>query len=101
MNNMAALSGLVPFMVGFSAVAVISAVVAVAVITQAAANSVLARSAPTPRGPTAFWLRASSSERPFPGAATGKRAANDYFERLAERTTDRDKPISRQAAIAQ
>jgi dimethylargininase len=37
----------------------------------------------------------------FPRNAEGKKAANAYFERLAERTTDRDKPISRQAAIAQ
>lgn len=37
----------------------------------------------------------------FPRTTEGKRAANAYFERLAERTTDRDQPISRQAAIAQ
>jgi pimeloyl-ACP methyl ester carboxylesterase len=37
----------------------------------------------------------------FNGNATGKRAANDYLARLSERTTDRDKPISHQARIAQ
>ncbi|MFE2492214.1 alpha/beta fold hydrolase [Streptomyces mirabilis] len=37
----------------------------------------------------------------FPRNAEGKRAANAYFERLAERTTDRDKPISQQARLAQ
>ena len=33
--------------------------------------------------------------------ATGKRAATEYIARLQERTTDRDKPISHQARIAQ
>ena len=33
--------------------------------------------------------------------ATGKRAATEYIARLQERTTDRDKPISQQARIAQ
>jgi len=33
--------------------------------------------------------------------AVGKRAASEYLERLAERTGDRDKPISHQARIAQ
>ena len=33
--------------------------------------------------------------------ATGKRAATEYIARLHERTTDRDKPISHQARIAQ
>jgi pimeloyl-ACP methyl ester carboxylesterase len=33
--------------------------------------------------------------------ATGKRAAKEYIARLQERTTDRDKPISHQARIAQ
>jgi pimeloyl-ACP methyl ester carboxylesterase len=33
--------------------------------------------------------------------AAGKRAATDYLSRLRERTTDRDKPISHQARIAQ
>ncbi|WP_329577270.1 alpha/beta fold hydrolase [Streptomyces sp. NBC_01361] len=37
----------------------------------------------------------------FPRNAEGKRAANAYFKRLAERTTDRDKPISQQARLAQ
>ena len=37
----------------------------------------------------------------FPRTSEGKKAANEYFERLAERTQDRDKPISRQAALAQ
>ena len=37
----------------------------------------------------------------FPRNAEGKKAATAYFERLAERTKDRDKPISRQAALAQ
>jgi pimeloyl-ACP methyl ester carboxylesterase len=33
--------------------------------------------------------------------ATGKRAASAYIARLQERTTDRDKPISQQARLAQ
>jgi pimeloyl-ACP methyl ester carboxylesterase len=33
--------------------------------------------------------------------SVGKKAANDYLTRLRERTTDRDKPISHQARIAQ
>ena len=33
--------------------------------------------------------------------AAGKRAATEYIARLQERTTDRDKPISHQARIAQ
>ena len=33
--------------------------------------------------------------------AVGKRAATEYLERLQERTSDRDKPISHQARIAQ
>lgn len=37
----------------------------------------------------------------FPRTAEGKRAANAYFARLAERTVDRDKPISQQARLAQ
>lgn len=37
----------------------------------------------------------------FPRTAAGKKAATAYFERLAERTTDRDKPISTQARLAQ
>ena len=37
----------------------------------------------------------------FPRNAEGKKAAVEYFERLAERTEDLDKPISRQAAVAQ
>ncbi|MGG7100091.1 alpha/beta fold hydrolase [Rhodococcus sp. 24CO] len=37
----------------------------------------------------------------FPRTAEGKKAANAYFDRLAERTSDRDKPISNQARIAQ
>lgn len=37
----------------------------------------------------------------FPRNVEGKQAANAYFERLAERTSDRDKPISPQAGIAQ
>jgi pimeloyl-ACP methyl ester carboxylesterase len=37
----------------------------------------------------------------FPRNAEGKKASADYFQRLAERTNDRDKPISRQAALAQ
>ncbi|BBZ05437.1 alpha/beta hydrolase [Mycolicibacterium chitae] len=37
----------------------------------------------------------------FPRTPEGKKAANAYFDRLAERTTDRDKPISNQARIAQ
>lgn len=37
----------------------------------------------------------------FPRNAEGKAAAKAYFERLAERTVDRDKPISHQARLAQ
>ncbi|MBQ7804027.1 MULTISPECIES: alpha/beta fold hydrolase [Rhodococcus] len=37
----------------------------------------------------------------FPRTAGGKKAANAYFDRLAERTADRDKQISNQARIAQ
>ena len=37
----------------------------------------------------------------FPRNAEGKKASTAYFERLAERTEDRDKLISRQAALAQ
>jgi len=37
----------------------------------------------------------------FPRTPEGKRAAKDYFARLKERTTDRDKPISLQARRAQ
>ena len=37
----------------------------------------------------------------FPRTAEGKKAAKAYFARLAERTTDRDKPVSRQALLAQ
>ncbi|GAB4008834.1 alpha/beta fold hydrolase [Nocardioides ultimimeridianus] len=37
----------------------------------------------------------------FPRTAEGKKAANAYFERLAERTADRDQPISSQARNAQ
>lgn len=37
----------------------------------------------------------------FPRTAQGKKAANAYFERLAERTSDLDKPISAQAGLAQ
>jgi len=37
----------------------------------------------------------------FPRTKEGKKAANAYFERLAERTGDRDKPISTQARLAQ
>ena len=37
----------------------------------------------------------------FPRNAEGKKAAAEYFGRLAERTRDRDKPISQQARLAQ
>jgi len=37
----------------------------------------------------------------FPRTAAGKKAADAYFDRLAERTTDLDKPISSQAGVAQ
>lgn len=37
----------------------------------------------------------------FPRNAEGKKAANAYFDRLAERTADRVEPISYQARIAQ
>jgi pimeloyl-ACP methyl ester carboxylesterase len=37
----------------------------------------------------------------FPRNTEGKRASADYFTRLAERTQDRDVPVSRQAALAQ
>ena len=37
----------------------------------------------------------------FPRTEEGKRAADSYFARLAERVVDRDKPISMQARLAQ
>ncbi|ORA58473.1 alpha/beta fold hydrolase [Mycobacteroides franklinii] len=37
----------------------------------------------------------------FPRTTKGKEAANAYLERLAERTSDLDKPISSQAGLAQ
>ncbi len=37
----------------------------------------------------------------FPRTPAGKKAANEYFARLAERTQDLDRPISRQAGLAQ
>ncbi len=37
----------------------------------------------------------------FPSNAEGRKASVEYFERLAERTQDRDTPISRQARNAQ
>ncbi|MDV6211850.1 alpha/beta hydrolase [Rhodococcus erythropolis] len=37
----------------------------------------------------------------FPRTEEGKRAADNYFARLAERVVDRDKPISMQARLAQ
>ena len=37
----------------------------------------------------------------FPRTAEGKKAANAYFDRLAERTSDLDTPISPQAGLAQ
>jgi len=37
----------------------------------------------------------------FPRTKEGKRAANAYFARLAERSTDLDRPISSQARLAQ
>jgi pimeloyl-ACP methyl ester carboxylesterase len=37
----------------------------------------------------------------FPRTSEGKRAANEYLARLAERTRDLDRPISRQARLAQ
>jgi len=37
----------------------------------------------------------------FPRNAEGKKAAAEYFDRLAERNRDRDKPISQQARLAQ
>lgn len=37
----------------------------------------------------------------FPRNAEGKKAAKEYFARLAERTHDRSRPISRQAGLAQ
>ena len=37
----------------------------------------------------------------FPRDDEGKRAATQYFQRLAERTGDKDRPISRQALMAQ
>ena len=37
----------------------------------------------------------------FPRNAEGKKAAKEYFARLAERTGDRSRPISRQAGLAQ
>jgi len=37
----------------------------------------------------------------FPRTTDGKKAATAYFDRLAERVTDRDEPISPQAGLAQ
>ena len=37
----------------------------------------------------------------FPRTTEGKKAAHAYFDRLAERTQDRDRPISGQARLAQ
>ncbi|MBB6626941.1 alpha/beta hydrolase [Nocardioides sp. KIGAM211] len=37
----------------------------------------------------------------FPRDRAGRAAAEEYFARLGERTQDRDRPISRQAALAQ
>jgi pimeloyl-ACP methyl ester carboxylesterase len=37
----------------------------------------------------------------FPRTTAGKKAANAYFERLAERTAALDKPVSSQARLAQ
>ncbi|MFC7501517.1 alpha/beta fold hydrolase [Nocardioides sp. CPCC 206347] len=37
----------------------------------------------------------------FPRNTEGKKAAKEYFPRLAERTQDRSRPISRQAGVAQ
>ncbi|RHW28178.1 alpha/beta hydrolase [Nocardioides immobilis] len=37
----------------------------------------------------------------FPRDAEGRKAAGEYFARLAERTADRSRPISRQATLAQ
>lgn len=37
----------------------------------------------------------------FPRSATGRKAAEEYFARLDERATDRDRPISSQARLAQ
>ena len=37
----------------------------------------------------------------FPRNTEGKKAAKEYFDRLAEHTQDRSRPISRQAAVAQ
>lgn len=37
----------------------------------------------------------------FPRTTEGKKAANAYFERLAERTADLDKPITSKAGLAQ
>jgi len=37
----------------------------------------------------------------FPRDTEGKKAAKEYFDRLAERTQDRSRPISRQAGLAQ
>ena len=37
----------------------------------------------------------------FPRDTEGKKAAKEYFSRLAERTEDRVRPVSRQAALAQ
>lgn len=37
----------------------------------------------------------------FPRNTEGKKAAKEYFDRLAERTQDRSRPVSRQVAVAQ
>ena len=69
MNTMAPdLSGLVPFMIAFFAIAAVCAVVCLAIIAHAAATFVLAtrRTRAARRGRTASGHRVSSSEGPSP-----------------------------------
>jgi pimeloyl-ACP methyl ester carboxylesterase len=49
----------------------------------------------------ALTLKDSRNYLFFPRTPTGKKAAKDYFARLKERTTGRDKRISLQARLAQ
>ena len=50
----------------------------------------------------ALVVRQGSAPLPvLPRSKEGKKAANEYFERLAERTGDHDRPISSQARLAQ
>jgi hypothetical protein len=80
MNSMAPdLSGLVPYVIAFMAVAVVGAVMSLAIVAQAVAAFVLVERRPAPRGPTASWCRVISSEEPSPRAlCVSLSAASSY-----------------------